>query len=761
MLRIILRPTLPIFLILVALAAACGDTGTTEPPQPQVANVVVEPAADTLAALGATTQMTATALDDSGSPVNGVTFVWSSSNSEVLSVTDQGVATAVGNGTARISASVNDVTGSADLAVLQQVEAVAVSPGTATLTTVDATVPFTAEATDANGNVVQGAAFLWQSSDQSVATVDTAGVATARGSGETTITAAARGVPGNAVLQVDQAVAGAVFVGQPSSATAGEALDPAVRVEIRDSSGNRVQDAELDVTLSIADNPGAATLHGTRTVAATAGAASFSGLWLDHAAAGYTLQAEAAGTRADTSAAFDITAAEAAGIGFLEPPQNGEGAELLAPFSVAVQDEFGNTVPGATHTVAVGLGPGAEDATLEGVVEEAAVDGVATFDSVYIDLPGSYVIDASSFLLGAAARSGGFDVSLSFTSVDAAGDLTCGRTMPGHIYCWGRYASITEVYLSTRTPIRYDGGELFDQFSIGIDFGVSAVNTSDAWMFYHDDSAQLQVSAPTPVVQITSDGQHHCGLTGVADAYCFGLNASGQLGTGDTISRRLPIQAEPVAGALSYSRIEAGANHTCALVSGSAYCWGSSEWGQLGGGGAASETQCFLAPCSLTPQEVAGGHTFETVTAGRWHTCAIDDTGQAWCWGRNDRGQLGSAVVDSSSVPVAVTDPAGGPVTWAALTAGAVHTCGVTTGGAGYCWGANQVGQLGTGGTADSVAVPAPIAGELTWTELNAGESATCGVSSAGEAYCWGFNNNGQVGDGTYLNRDTPTLVIQ
>lgn len=228
------QPAAIAVLLLVPLLATCGDgDGVTEPPpETQITAVEVSPAADTLLALGATAQLSATALDANGNAISGVTFTWASSDETIATVDASGVVTAVGNGTAQISATVNTVSGSAELAVAQQVEAVSVTPGTATLTTVGATQQFTAEATDANGNVVQGITFLWQSSDQRVATVDTAGIATAKGSGEATITAAARGVPGNAVLTVDQAIAQLAFITEPADAVAGEALDPAVRVEV-------------------------------------------------------------------------------------------------------------------------------------------------------------------------------------------------------------------------------------------------------------------------------------------------------------------------------------------------------------------------------------------------------------------------------------------------------------------------------------------------------------------------------------------------
>src|SRR5207245_1519136 len=112
-------------------------------------------------------------------------------------------------------------------------------------------------------NAVAGAVFLWLSSNHNVATMDGAGLATATGPGSVTITAAARGLPGTASLSVMQAPAKLAFTVQPSSATAGEALSPAVQVEVQDAAGVRVANARDPVTLAVATNPGVGTLHGT------------------------------------------------------------------------------------------------------------------------------------------------------------------------------------------------------------------------------------------------------------------------------------------------------------------------------------------------------------------------------------------------------------------------------------------------------------------------------------------------------------------
>jgi len=182
---------------------ACGDKGTTEPRPPVVAAVTVTPGADTATALGLTRQFTAVAHDVAGTPIPGKAFTWQSSAPGVATVSATGLVTAVANGNATITASVDGVNGTAGVAVAQDVASVTVTPPTTSLAALGATAQFSAVAKDANNNTVAGVVFIWLSSDHNVAVVTPTGLATATGPGGAVIVAAARGVPGAAALQVD------------------------------------------------------------------------------------------------------------------------------------------------------------------------------------------------------------------------------------------------------------------------------------------------------------------------------------------------------------------------------------------------------------------------------------------------------------------------------------------------------------------------------------------------------------------------------
>jgi alpha-tubulin suppressor-like RCC1 family protein len=199
--------------------------------------------------------------------------------------------------------------------------------------------------------------------------------------------------------------------------------------------------------------------------------------------------------------------------------------------------------------------------------------------------------------------------------------------------------------------------------------------------------------------------------------------------------------------------ITAGLYHTCGLTeSGSAYCWGSDLYGELGAG------MVGYRVVSPVPVEMPAGVSFSAITAGRFHTVALSTTGAAYAWGRNTWGQLGDGTTTDSNTPVAVEMPAG--VSFDALTAGAWYTVGLTATGTAYAWGDNRYGQLGDGTTTDRhtpVAVEMPPG--VSFVGIDGGGYHTVALTPTGAAYAWGYNREGEVGDGTTVNRTTPVAV--
>jgi alpha-tubulin suppressor-like RCC1 family protein len=195
--------------------------------------------------------------------------------------------------------------------------------------------------------------------------------------------------------------------------------------------------------------------------------------------------------------------------------------------------------------------------------------------------------------------------------------------------------------------------------------------------------------------------------------------------------------------------VAAGNDFTCALsASGKASCWGNNDHGQLGNDATVG---------SNVPVSVIGLADAKAIAAGWGHACALTSGGAVKCWGYNRNGELGDGTNTDSSRPVDVIGLTSGI---AAISAGEDHTCAVTAAGGVKCWGYNDNGQLGDG-TKASRSVPVDAAGFSGGVKsVAAGWSHTCALTSSGGAKCWGSNRYGQLGDGETVDlRLTPVNV--
>jgi alpha-tubulin suppressor-like RCC1 family protein len=354
---------------------------------------------------------------------------------------------------------------------------------------------------------------------------------------------------------------------------------------------------------------------------------------------------------------------------------------------------------------------------------------------------------------------------LVFRFIGAGIQHTCGLTASGVAYCWG-YNGNGQLGDGTTgnhtSPVAVAGGHAFYALSVG-DLHTCALTAGGAaYCWGSNDAGQLgdgttaERWSPTAVsggrvFQAVSAGSSHtCGLTTGGAAYCWGDNSYDQLGLGAPIDRSSPVA---VSGGLVFKDIRGGYGHTCGVTTGgAAYCWGYNESGQVGDGTSGGNSD------RTSPVAVLGGLVFQTASVGEIHSCGLTAGGAAYCWGHGWEGQLGYGGNDfTRSTPVAVS---GGLVFQAisAASAGSRHTCGLTTGGAAYCWGKNDVGQLGDGGGTNQW-TPVAVLGGLVFQSISAGSSHTCGLTTGGAAYCWGVNS-GQLGDGTNLNRSSPVAVL-
>ncbi|MCB0083765.1 MAG: hypothetical protein KDE47_22655, partial [Caldilineaceae bacterium] len=256
---------------------------------------------------------------------------------------------------------------------------------------------------------------------------------------------------------------------------------------------------------------------------------------------------------------------------------------------------------------------------------------------------------------------------------------------------------------------------------------------------------------PRDIVKVVTSMWHACALRQNGTILCWGKGELEQL-TGQLGPDILSVAFTPtvIAGVTDVVDIATGKNNVCArLANGTATCWGSNQWGQLGNGAGVR----YPFPYG-TPAEVQVlNQPARSVATGGYHTCAITDSNGAICWGSNNYGQLGSGTVShiiTQAVPVSGLSNG-----VAAISAGEHHSCALTNVGGVWCWGRNTHGQLGTGTNLDSAA-PLPVTGLISGVQaIASGFNHNCALLIAGTLRCWGANSVGELGSGT----NSPTVI--
>jgi alpha-tubulin suppressor-like RCC1 family protein len=347
--------------------------------------------------------------------------------------------------------------------------------------------------------------------------------------------------------------------------------------------------------------------------------------------------------------------------------------------------------------------------------------------------------------------------ALSFHQVSAGGTHACGINANNRAFCWGNN-SVGQLGDGTNSdhprPAAVATTLRFRQLDAS-EFGTCAATTDDrvfCWggPFTGFVSTQPQAVGGSRRFRNLSAGSDHVCAVGRDDgrAYCWGSNERGQLGDGTWTNRSTPT---PVTGGRRFRQLATGELHTCGVTTADEiFCWGANNRGQMGD----------ESPPSVdhrVPTRVAGTRRYVNLTAGRFHTCAVTIASKAFCWGDGRSGQIGDGKNFLRFTPRAVA----GGLTFRRLTGGYAHTCGETTNNRAYCWGSDLFGALGNG-TADNDGSlrPTAVAGGLRFAQLSAGASFTCGKTTTDVGYCWGFNNEGQLGDGTTTSRSRPTPIV-
>ena len=454
------------------------------------------------------------------------------------------------------------------------------------------------------------------------------------------------------------------------------------------------------------------------------------------------------------------------------PPASAVAGAFLAPaITVTAEDASGSIVTSFAGDVTLALGANPGGSTLSGSLTEGATAGIATFSSVVVDKAAAgYTFVASSGSLTSAPSAAFAIRPVSYASLAAGPYHTCGvaaggGVAGGEVFCWGdnRYGGLGDGTTTERpAPTPVAGGLAFRSVAAGNGYtcGLTAANAAFCWgdngsgngYGYGElgDGTTTSRTAPVAVQgatfgSVVAGEYHSCALTPGGTAYCWGSDTYGQLGDGTpTAERSAPVAVQVL---LYFSSITVGDRHSCAVTAaGAAYCWGFNGLGELGDGTTTDRS---------TPVAVQGGIAFTSLAAGFGYACGMTAAGVAYCWGDNSNGELGDGTTTAHATPA----PVAGGLKFASLVAREGGACGLIVGGAAYCWGRNPDGELGDGTTTQRL-TPTAVAGSLTFASLTAGDFHACGLTTGGTAYCWGDNTYGELGDRTTVNRSVPTAVI-
>jgi alpha-tubulin suppressor-like RCC1 family protein len=347
--------------------------------------------------------------------------------------------------------------------------------------------------------------------------------------------------------------------------------------------------------------------------------------------------------------------------------------------------------------------------------------------------PSSTPVQSVSSLSGLNASSTAVDVA-------AGDDFSCALSEGHTVRCWGANS--------------------FGQLGNGTNVqSITGVSVSGI------DGSSLSASA----IAIAAGAHHACAVMADSSVKCWGAGAQGQLGNGAFLDSSSPVNVD-FSGVSSFDgvvEVSAGANSTCVLFAdGRANCWGDNSQGQLS----------FPSPSTLSrpggmPPSLDASVTSSTVldiSIGETSACAVMADGTVQCWGSTYSGQLGDMTRRRGvSGPVSVAGLAGTSVdnTAVEVAVGASHACVLLARGTVECWGRGEEGQLGGGSSGGDRSVPVQVTGinglnaSSTAVQIIAGGDQTCAVMGDGTAKCWGKNSSGQLGIGSTINTEFPTLV--
>lgn len=381
--------------------------------------------------------------------------------------------------------------------------------------------------------------------------------------------------------------------------------------------------------------------------------------------------------------------------------------------------------------------------------------------------------DFSRWASGSPVAVAGMDSGV--LSVAAGNGFVCALKQDGGIYCWGW--DYYEMFSGDTDNATREAPELIghieDPKEIYANGGHACVlsYSGEAMCWGLGEAGQLgngenfnqkypvTVSKLSNIISMSLGDFHTCAITGVTETepsslWCWGESSNGKLGIDPStiVSGNVPNQVTSLGGiALA---VAAGKEHTCAIIQdgemSSVQCWGYNEEGQLGIGNTTSQNFPVDVPDSTGAVKISAGESFTSI---------VLNTGEVKSWGGNSEGQLGNGFFFRRQLPIHLDKMS---ESIADIVSGENHSCALTRSGGVYCWGRNSYGQLGNGTTQYS-ADPVQVIGLTSGVRsIAAGTYHNCALLIDGRVKCWGFNPDGRLGTGNFIegNLSTPEFVV-
>lgn len=337
-----------------------------------------------------------------------------------------------------------------------------------------------------------------------------------------------------------------------------------------------------------------------------------------------------------------------------------------------------------------------------------------------------------------------------YETIMAAAGHSAAIRADGSVWGWGANSSGQNgngLGGITNSPGQTGIGSTWKALTSGSNYGVALSIKTDGtlWGWTHDGYPSMsQIGTDSDWQKIAVGSAQYIGLKDNGTIWLWGSNSFGSLGTGNTINNYTPTQL----GTDTWISIAAGTFHSVAVKSdGTLWAWGYNENGEIGDGTYVTK---------LSPVQIGTDNDWSKVESGGYFTMGQKNDGTLWSWGANAEGQLGHG---NAPVPNNIPVKIGTASDWISFSVGYEVAGAVKSNGTLWTWGSNSNGQLGNGTSVQRERSPVQASPDTDWMLVDMGNYHGLALKSGNTLWAWGWNNLGQIGDGTFISRNTPVMI--